>query len=449
MLEVLECWLHGDHVGRFERQTGRAARLVYDADATRVVSLSLPIDAPAPDGAAEHYLRGLLPEDPVALRDMMRASGATSTDTFELLRQVGGDVAGAVQLTAPGSEPRSDPDHEPLIATTADIGAWIAGIKARPTASAFAGDWPLRFSLAGVQAKFALARIGGSWYRPDAQTPSTHIVKPGAARNKHIEAFEARAMDLVRRAGFAVPRARVAHFDDQSAYVVERFDRELMPSGFSRRLHVEDLQQALGRDPEGKYLTSPTDAIALLRRHDSELAYCFVEVIGRPLLPGGAQPLGGAGGAGHDVTSSPHRLRAVEQVHARRGRHPQDVRRQTVPVRVAVVAAEEPLVAVQRRQGSLPKRAEHIDGGRLPVVAGRDVGAAQPQAGAPVGLLPPRRPVVPAPGPDVAGRDDVFGRFGREMPAGVIGPGVGGELPFRACREGAREPVSHCRCPSA
>ncbi len=277
MPEVLECWLHGDHVGRFERQTGRAARLVYDADATRVVSLSLPIDAPAPDGAAEHYLRGLLPEDPVALRDMMRASGATSTDTFELLRQVGGDVAGAVQLTAPGSEPRSGPDHEPLIATTADIGARIAGIKARPTASAFAGDWPLRFSLAGVQAKFALARIGGSWYRPDAQTPSTHIVKPGAARNKHIEEFEARAMDLVRRAGFAVSRARVAHFDDQSAYVVERFDRELMPSGFSRRLHVEDLQQALGRDPEGKYLTSPADAIALLRRHDSELAYCFVE----------------------------------------------------------------------------------------------------------------------------------------------------------------------------
>ena len=277
MPEVLECWLHGDHVGRFERQTGRAARLVYDADATRVVSLSLPIDAPAPDGAAEHYLRGLLPEDPVALRDMMRASGATSTDTFELLRQVGGDVAGAVQLTAPGSEPRSDPDHEPLIASTSDIGARIAGIKARPTASAFAGDWPLRFSLAGAQAKFALARIGGSWYRPDAQTPSTHIVKPGAARNKHIEAFEARAMDLVRRAGFAVPQARVAHFDDQSAYVVERFDRELMPSGFSRRLHVEDLQQALGRDPEGKYLTSPADAIALLRRHDSELAYCFVE----------------------------------------------------------------------------------------------------------------------------------------------------------------------------
>ena len=277
MPEVLECWLHGTHVGRFERQTGRAARLVYDADATRVVSLSLPIDAPAPDGAAEHYLRGLLPEDPVALRDMMRASGATSTDTFELLRQVGGDVAGAVQLTAPGSEPRSDPDHEPLIASTSDIGARIAGIKARPTTSAFAGDWPLRFSLAGAQAKFALARIGGSWYRPDAQTPSTHIVKPGAARNKHIEAFEARAMDLVRRAGFAVPQARVAHFDDQSAYVVERFDRELMPSGFSRRLHVEDLQQALGRDPEGKYLTSPADAIALLRRHDSELAYCFVE----------------------------------------------------------------------------------------------------------------------------------------------------------------------------
>ena len=277
MPEVLECWLHGTHVGRFERQTGRAAQLVYDADATRVVSLSLPIDAPAPDGAAEHYLRGLLPEDPVALRDMMRASGATSTDTFELLRQVGGDIAGAVQLTAPGSEPRSDPDHEPLIASTADIGARIAGIKARPTASAFAGDWPLRFSLAGTQAKFALARIGGSWYRPDAQTPSTHIVKPGDARNKHIEAFEARAMDLVRRAGFAVPRARVAHFDDQSAYVVERFDRELMPSGFSRRLHVEDLQQALGRDPEGKYLTSPADAIALLRRHDSELAYCFVE----------------------------------------------------------------------------------------------------------------------------------------------------------------------------
>ena len=87
--------------------------------------------------------------------------------------------------------------------------------------------------------------------------------------------------------------------------------------------------------------------------------------------------------------TSPHRLRAVEQVHARRGRHPQDVRRQTMPVRGAIVAAEEPLVAVQRRRVSLPSRAEHIDGGRLPVVAGRDIGAAQPQSDAqtwPVGM---------------------------------------------------------------
>ena len=54
---------------------------------------------------------------------------------------------------------------------------------ARSAASAFAGDWPLRFSLAGTQAKFALARIGGSWYRPDAHTLSA---REFAARHSNL-----------------------------------------------------------------------------------------------------------------------------------------------------------------------------------------------------------------------------------------------------------------------
>ena len=49
-----------------------------------------------------------------------------------------------------------------------------------------------RFSLGGIQGKFALARIGEGWFEPNGRAASTHIVKPGMimARRKGDRALE-------------------------------------------------------------------------------------------------------------------------------------------------------------------------------------------------------------------------------------------------------------------
>ena len=62
----------------------------------------------------------------------------------------------------------------------------------------------------------------------------------------------------------------IATFEDQSAVVVERFDRVDEGSGWLRRIHQEDMCQATGRSPHVKYQNeggaTPNDVVRLLRR---------------------------------------------------------------------------------------------------------------------------------------------------------------------------------------
>jgi len=283
-IEVLECFLNGRHIGRFERRYVATVEFVYDtdprsADAVPILSLSLPRDRPHGRDAAKNFLSNLLPETDAAKELLRTQTGARSPDDFELLRHVGGDVAGAIQLMPEGQSPGEWIDP-PLIARPNSISGRIQTIKATevPTGGLIAGDWPIRFSLAGVQAKFALANVDGEWFWSDAGTPSTHILKPESQAHAGVEQLEAAALHLAELAGVSAAVAEVAAFNGQTSFMTERFDRAVDESGLPVRIHAEDAVQAHGKEVGFKYHLGAEEIIELLRAHGAEdVAYDFVQ----------------------------------------------------------------------------------------------------------------------------------------------------------------------------
>lgn len=263
----LEAWLEGHYMGQFIH-ADHGVIFQYDATAPDIpISLSLPRDGPPTRNAASNFLENLLPDHAAARVRMAAAYGASSASTFDLLARAGGDVAGGLVLLPEGTGPHTGAARlNP--ARDRDIAGRISAIKIDPDSYELF-ETPARFSLAGTQGKFALARVDGDWYWSNASVPSTHIVKPGSRRLPGIEQAEAAALNLARRAGIRSPSATVLQFDDQTAFVVERFDRK--PGGvLSLRLHAEDLAQARGIRPDSKYDITARQVVETLRTVDAD-----------------------------------------------------------------------------------------------------------------------------------------------------------------------------------
>lgn len=289
MTTTLHAWLRGSHVGRFERADNRTVTFTYDEDAPETpISLSLPRDHSATRRAPSNFLDNLLPDHAPTRARMAEAYGAESAATFDVLARAGGDVAGGLVLLPEGqgfpdsSSPLLDP------ASDEDIATRIAAIKRDPN------DWvstttPARFSLAGTQGKFALADIEGDWYWSNALVPSTHILKPARNDLPGLEAVEASTLAFANTVGIDAPHASVLTAIDQTAFLVERFDR-VVGDPFSHRVHAEDIAQSLGRGPDSKYGVTAAQVIQLLRTVDpsDEFGYDFIHQLAFNTIIGNA-----------------------------------------------------------------------------------------------------------------------------------------------------------------
>lgn len=109
-----------------------------------------------------------------------------------------------------------------------------------------------QFSLAGAQPKTAFLLQDGRWGVPSGRVPTTHIFKPpsgdfdGHVENEHF------CLELGRTLGIPVADSRIMRFRDEIAFVTERYDRIRTRTGL-RRVHQEDICQALGIYPTRKY----------------------------------------------------------------------------------------------------------------------------------------------------------------------------------------------------
>ena len=126
-----------------------------------------------------------------------------------------------------------------------------------------------QFSLAGAQAKTALLYRDGRWGVPSGSIPTSHILKPAVTGLDDHDLNEHLCLDAARRAGLTVARTRIAQFAEQAAIVVTRYDRRTVEDEV-RRMHQEDLCQALGLPPSRKYQNEggpgSKEIVALLRR---------------------------------------------------------------------------------------------------------------------------------------------------------------------------------------
>ncbi len=219
------------------------------------LSLSLPVqEAVHPAlGPGGRWVRSLLPEGR-ALTWAVQHFGIPEDDRYGLIAVLGADVAGAVRVltspegtTRPGRYERLSADElAEAVQRAPEVG--LALDRARG----------VRLSLAGMQDKVLLHRIGNSYYLPIDGAPSSLIVKPeppvradgidlsGLATN------ELYCLTLARKCGLRAAEASVEDFGGTAALVVTRFDRA-EHGGVLERLHQEDLLGAMGLDPLLKY----------------------------------------------------------------------------------------------------------------------------------------------------------------------------------------------------
>ena len=264
----LDLWLHGTLTAYVTPKTrGRKVVVEYTNDGSRgyvggapILSCSLPSGVgPCAPASSLAFLEGLLPEGRALATAAARLRGveldgtgapAAPSDVLALLSEYGRECAGAVVVVPAGEgPPAAGRPSAPL--SDDQLANLIASLPVRPL-----GADPqrgIRMSLGGAQDKLLLSRVDGRWCEPVDGYPSTHILKPTTVW-PHSAENEAMVLALSRECGLSNFPAWVEKVDGTSTLVVERYDRSVDADGAIRRLHQEDMCQAVGLRPKDKYL---------------------------------------------------------------------------------------------------------------------------------------------------------------------------------------------------
>lgn len=91
----------------------------------------------------------------------------------------------------------------------------------------------------------------GGWGRPVGGRVSTHILKAEDRRDPGLVTLERACLQLARHLDLTSVDAKVVTLGSIDCLLVDRFDREVVEDDSVRRVHQEDLCQALGYDPSG------------------------------------------------------------------------------------------------------------------------------------------------------------------------------------------------------
>ncbi|HTZ65540.1 MAG TPA: type II toxin-antitoxin system HipA family toxin [Solirubrobacteraceae bacterium] len=235
-------------------------RLRFDYDdryrqksAATPLSTSMPVSVRAhPDRDITPWLWGLLPDNDRVLARWARDLHVAAKPFSLLSTPIGHDCAGAVRF-APPEEATQVLERPGTVTwlTEREVAQRLRELREDTTAW-LGRDFSGQFSLAGAQAKTALLLEDGRWGVPSGSAATSHILKPAVQGLHDHDLNEHLCLDAARRAGLIVARTRVARFADESAIVVDRYDRRAV-DGQLARIHQEDACQALGRPPDQKY----------------------------------------------------------------------------------------------------------------------------------------------------------------------------------------------------
>jgi serine/threonine-protein kinase HipA len=192
------------------------------------------------------WFENLLPEEGGALRRLLADSaGLRSTSSFTLLARLGVDLPGAVVVRPAGE--LTDDEEQP---------------------GELRAPGRLRFSLAGMQLKFAVSLRDDKVVLPARGEDGHWIVKLATRDIPELAEVEAATLGWARACGFPVPEhrlvpvrrmERLAHLtgsDGDQGLVIRRYDRTE-----EGRVHQEDFAQVLELMPSHKYSDSGKPSI--------------------------------------------------------------------------------------------------------------------------------------------------------------------------------------------
>lgn len=275
--KVLHVLMHGQPMGRLLTK-GSSVSFHYE-DSWREqpdnfpLSLSMPLSAKDHDSrVVSRYLWNLLPDNDEILRAWARNFGVRKSP-FALLSITGEDLPGAAQIVRPERLEVLTVQQAPVVQwlDQAQIAQRLRELRVNRAAWLHPGDVGY-FSLAGAQPKMALHRQGDRWGIPAGRTPTTHILKPPVSDLASFAENEHFCLRLAHGVGLPVARSTVMHFEDEVAFVTERFDR-VIANGELVRVHTEDFCQALAVHPERKYQNmggpGPREILRLLASESS------------------------------------------------------------------------------------------------------------------------------------------------------------------------------------
>jgi len=274
MSEELAVILGNTLAGAVTRPRGGRLRFDYDenygaAPGATPLSVSMPTSVRSHfDRVVAPWLWGLLPDSPAVLARWSREFHVSPNPFALLSTPIGQDCAGAVRFASPGEVSQVMADRGSVTwLTEEEVERRLREL--REDATAWLGrEFTGQFSLAGAQAKTALLYKDGRWGVPSGSEATSHILKPAVAGLDDHDLNEHLCLDAAHRAGLVVARTRVARFGQESAIVVDRYDRRTV-GGRLVRIHQEDACQALGVHPERKYQNEggpgPREVARLLR----------------------------------------------------------------------------------------------------------------------------------------------------------------------------------------
>lgn len=266
----LSIWTNGVRVGRWTIPARGEMELQYNvdwvgADIGRPLSLSLPFNLqnlPLKGERVANYFDNLLPDSDAIRRRVAERFRTGSTDPFDLLRVIGRDCVGAVQILGEDEVPKGFDRIEGVPLSEEDIERHlIETVAPQAFAAGRDPDADFRISLAGAQEKTAFLWWGEQWLAPRGATPTSHIFKlplglMGGRRADFSTSVDNEwlCLRLLKAYGLDVADVRIATFGRQRVLVVERFDRRVASNGqWLMRLPQEDFCQIEGCSPLRKY----------------------------------------------------------------------------------------------------------------------------------------------------------------------------------------------------
>lgn len=289
----LAVWINGYRAG-FWRTTQQGDEFQYDDDwlseenkLRRPLSLSmnfLPGNAPYKGMKVRNFFDNLLPDSDHIRRRLASQHRLGSVDSFNLLRVIGRDCVGAIQLLPLDESPTDLRTIRGKVLDNAGVAAVLRNTLSAAPAAMHNDTEELRISLAGAQEKTALLYHDGQWMLPLGSTPSTHILKlpmgelvvsDGTLDMRHSVENEWLCGQIMQAYGVSTARSEILQFEDQKVLSVERFDRRMSNSEeWIFRLPQEDFCQALGVNSLNKYTSqggpSAEDINTLITRPDAE-----------------------------------------------------------------------------------------------------------------------------------------------------------------------------------